>query len=44
MFTVIRNMKEADRTEVRKMMEVFYTSPAVLSNGSTEIFENDIER
>ena len=35
-------MTEADRVEVRKMMEVFYVSPAVLSNGSAEIFENDI--
>lgn len=42
MHTIIRNMTEADRVEVRKMMEVFYVSPAVLSNGSAEIFENDI--
>lgn len=42
MLTIIRNMTEADRVEVRKMMEVFYVSPAVLSNGSAEIFENDI--
>lgn len=26
-----------------EMMRVFYASPAVLSNGSDEIFENDIE-
>lgn len=43
MFINIRNMKEIDRNEVKNMMEVFYASPAVLSNGSTEIFENDIE-
>lgn len=43
MHTIIRNMTEADRVEVGKMMEVFYASPAVLSNGSAEIFENDIE-
>ena len=36
-------MVESDRTEVRNMMEVFYASPAVLSNGSAEIFENDID-
>ena len=43
MHTIIRNMTETDRVEVGKMMEVFYASPAVLSNGSAEIFENDIE-
>ena len=43
MHTIIRNMTEGDRVEVGKMMEVFYASPAVLSNGSAEIFENDIE-
>ena len=42
MHTIIRNMTEADRVEVGKMMEVFYASPAVLSNGSAEIFENEI--
>ena len=39
----IRIMAESDRAEVRNMMEVFYSSPAVLSNGSAEIFENDID-
>ena len=39
----IRMMTESDRLEVRTMMEVFYASPAVLSNGSAEIFENDID-
>ena len=39
----IRIMTESDRTEVRNMMEVFYASPAVLSNGSAKIFENDID-
>lgn len=43
MHTIIRNMTEADRVEVLKMMEVFYASPAVLSNGSAEIFESDID-
>ena len=43
MAIIIREMKGTDRIEVRNMMEVFYSSPAVLSNGSAEIFENDIE-
>ena len=38
---IIRNMKEKDRESVIDMMQVFYTSPAVLSNGSKEIFEAD---
>ncbi|MBE5878199.1 MAG: GNAT family N-acetyltransferase [Lachnospiraceae bacterium] len=29
--------------QVLEMMQVFYASPAVLSNGSEEIFRNDIE-
>lgn len=28
--------------EVKKMMRVFYASPCLLTNGSEEIFENDI--
>lgn len=43
MNTTIRLMKEWDRKSVLEMMRVFYTSPAVLSNGSEEIFEADIE-
>ena len=39
---VIRNMIESDREKVLEMMRVFYASPAVLSNGSEEIFRNDI--
>lgn len=38
----IRDMTHTDVPEVRKMMRVFYASPAVLSNGSDEIFDNDI--
>ena len=38
----IRNMTAAHREAVLDMMRVFYASPAVLSNGSEEIFENDI--
>lgn len=43
MSTKIRIMTSEDKQEVLKMMRVFYASPAVLSNGSEEIFENDIE-
>lgn len=39
----IREMTEADTEAVLEMMRVFYASPAVLSNGSEEIFKNDIE-
>ncbi len=41
MQTTIRPMVENDRTEVMEMMRQFYASPAVLSNGSEEIFEGD---
>jgi len=34
-------MEEKDRADVIEMMRVFYASPAVLSNGSEEIFESD---
>lgn len=43
MSVIIREMARADKDEVLEMMRVFYTSPAVLSNGSEEIFLNDIE-
>ena len=36
-------MEEKDRACVLDMMRVFYASPAVLSNGSEEIFQADIE-
>ena len=39
----IRKMKEKDRVAVLEMMRVFYASPAGLSNGSEEIFKNDID-
>ena len=39
----IRNMTGEDRVPVLEMMRVFYSSPAVLSNGSEEIFANDID-
>ena len=43
MGTNIRRMLREDKECVMEMMRVFYASPAVLSNGSEEIFENDIE-
>lgn len=39
----IRNMEETDRDCVVEMMRIFYSSSAVLSNGSEEIFEADID-
>lgn len=39
----IRLMQERDRSPVLEMMQVFYASPAVLSNGSQEIFMADID-
>lgn len=38
----IRSMRESDRDFVLGMMRVFYASPAVHTNGSEEIFHNDI--
>ena len=40
---MIRNMTEEDRNEVLGMMKTFYETPAVLSNGSEEIFKSDFE-
>lgn len=40
---MIRDMVAEDKECVLEMMRVFYTSPAVLSNGSEEIFCYDIE-
>ena len=39
----IRAMKEADKESVLEMMRIFYASPAVLSNGSEDIFQSDVE-
>ena len=39
----IRPMAAEDRLEILSMMRVFYSSPAVLSNGSEEIFESDFQ-
>ncbi len=43
MNTQIRPMEQGDKEAVIEMMRVFYASPAVLSNGSEEIFRNDVE-
>ena len=39
----IRQMVESDRAAVMDMMQTFYSSPAVLTTGSAEIFEADID-
>ncbi len=39
----IRNIKWPDKDDVVEMMKAFYTSPAVFTNGSEEIFLSDIE-
>lgn len=39
----IEAMKESHRELILSMMRTFYASPAVLSNGSEEIFEADID-
>ena len=41
MQSIIRSMEEKDKNHILQMMRVFYASPAVLSNGSEEIFEAD---
>ena len=43
MRTKIRTMQPKDKPCIMEMMRVFYASPAVISNGSDEIFSNDIE-
>ena len=43
MSSTIRKMNAQDKPAVTDMMRKFYASPAVLSNGSEEIFSNDIE-
>lgn len=39
---MIRKMQAKDASQVLEMMRIFYASPAVLSNGSEEIFQNDV--
>lgn len=43
MRSTIRVMVASDKNAVLEMMRVFYASPAVLSNGSEEIFIADID-
>ena len=40
---LIREMKIEDKPLVIQMMRGFYASPAVLSNGSMEIFNTDVD-
>lgn len=43
MNTTIREMLEKDQFEVLQMMTEFYSSPAVSTNGSKEIFLEDVK-
>lgn len=38
-----RKMNNIDKAEVLSMMKTFYSSDAVATNGSNEIFENDFQ-
>ncbi len=40
---IIAAMNSSHKDSVKEMMKVFYNSSAVHTNGSEEIFENDIE-
>ncbi|MBO7196396.1 MAG: GNAT family N-acetyltransferase [Clostridia bacterium] len=40
---IIRGMKKEDKSDILEMMSVFYSSPAVLTNGSNEIFNADFD-
>lgn len=40
---MIRKMEARDKEAVLAMMRIFYASDAVLTNGSEEIFQKDIE-
>ena len=40
---IIRKIERGDKEAVKEMMRVFYTSNAVSSNGSEEIFEADVQ-
>lgn len=39
----IRKMQKEDREDILQMMKIFYSSDAVFTNGSDEIFKNDFE-
>ena len=41
--STIRHMRSEDKESVFEMMRVFYASPAVLTNGSDEIFYADVD-
>ena len=43
MNTNIRPMMLKDKPQVFEMMKTFYTSPAVFTDGSDEIYSNDID-
>lgn len=43
MNTIIRAMTPKDKEAVIEMMRTFYTSPAVFSNGSEEIYASDVD-
>ncbi len=43
MNSTIRDMTKKDKESILEMMRIFYASEAVLTNGSEEIFVNDIE-
>ena len=43
MNVIIRLMTKQDKTSVVDMMRVFYTSPAVLSDGSEQIYSDDVD-
>lgn len=43
MSTTIRAIKESDKSDVLSLMREFYSSSAVYTNGSDEIFLSDIE-
>ncbi len=40
---MIRKIEPRDKASVAEMMRVFYSSDAVSTNGSDEIFDNDID-
>ncbi len=40
---LIRKMLPTDKSAVKQMMQVFYASDAILSNGSDAVFEADID-
>ena len=43
MQSTVRYMEKKDKSQVIEMMSVFYASDAVWSNGSSEIFEADVD-